>query len=287
MKPLLFTGLLMFISFVAPAQKRPVAKTTSPYTTIDKIALAIPEQQTAKTADIASYINTNFKTEVDKVRAAFIWTTSNIGYDIANMFTLNFYEKKEDRIAKALATHEGVCIHYADVFTDICTKMGLTSYVVTGYTRQNGYTDYVPHAWSAVLVDNNWQLFDPTWAAGNVTNGKYTRKANEKYYMPKPDKLIESHMPFDCIWQCLNYPVSYQDFNMGNPKQNTSNAYFSYADTIAAFLKLDEIEQKDATVKRIEQNGKMNSMVFDHLHHLKLEIENHKQNETVNLYNIQ
>jgi transglutaminase/protease-like cytokinesis protein 3 len=115
-----------------------------------------------KTSDaIANYIVTNFKTDKDKSRAIFIWIVSNIQYDIDNMFAINFYEKKEDKISKTLKTRKGICENYAFLFTDICMKSGIKSFVIEGYTKQNGFADYIPHAWSAALIDSSWFLFDP------------------------------------------------------------------------------------------------------------------------------
>ncbi|MCK7554189.1 hypothetical protein MKQ70_03860 [Chitinophaga sedimenti] len=52
------------------------------------------------------------------------------------------------------------------LFTDICAKAGLKSFVIEGFTIQSGFTDYIPHAWSAARIDTGWFLFDPTWGQG-------------------------------------------------------------------------------------------------------------------------
>lgn len=52
------------------------------------------------------------------------------------MFAINFYEKKEDKIAKPLKTRKGICENYASLFTDICIKSGLKSFVIEGYTSK-------------------------------------------------------------------------------------------------------------------------------------------------------
>ena len=36
------------------------------------------------------------------------------------MYALNFYEKKEDKIAKVLKNRKGICENYAALFTEIC-----------------------------------------------------------------------------------------------------------------------------------------------------------------------
>lgn len=255
------------------------------YTQTDKKAMAIPVANTKTTEDIAAYITQNFNTETDKARAIFIWLTENIAYDIENVFALNFYEKDEDRIKKALITHKGICAHYAALFHDISGKVGLTSYIIEGYTKQNGFTDYIPHAWCAARINNTWYLFDPTWGSGYVNNNKFYKKLNNDYFKALPTTLIASHMPFDYLWQFLNYPVSNQEFYEGKTDQDNTKPFFDYTDSIAAYNKLDHVAQMEASARRIEKNGLKNAMLFDRLQHLKLEIERESQNNAVNSYN--
>jgi hypothetical protein len=56
----------------------------------------------SSTDAIANYINANFKTETDKIRAVFYWTASNISYDVPGMFDLNVneFQKKLPNVKK-------------------------------------------------------------------------------------------------------------------------------------------------------------------------------------------
>ena len=259
--------------------------TVNEFSAIDKKALQLPDSLTKNTDLIASYITSNFSTDKDKSRAIFIWVASNIQYDIDNMFAINFYEKKEEKIAKPLRTRKGICENYASLFTDICIKSGLKSFVIEGYTKQNGFTDYIPHAWSAALIDTSWFLFDPTWGSGYINGGKFFKKINDEYYKASPTMLIKSHIPFDYLWQFVNYPITNQEFYEGKTQQNKTKPYFNFKDTIQVFEKQNHIDQLISTTFRVEKNGVKNSMVFDRLQHLKLEVENDRQTKTVNLYN--
>lgn len=51
------------------------------------------------------------------------------------MYAINYYEKKEDKIAKPLQTRQGICENYAALFTDICQKAGILAFVVEGYVK--------------------------------------------------------------------------------------------------------------------------------------------------------
>lgn len=281
MKLIKLTLLFILATQWVFAQKAPVNE----FSVIDKIALQLPDSLTMTTDQIASYITSHFATDKDKSRAIFIWVASNIQYDIDNMFAINFYEKKEDKIAKPLRTRKGICENYASLFTDISIKSGIKSYVIEGYTKQNGFTDYIPHAWSAALIDSSWFLFDPTWGSGYVSGGKFLKKINNDYYKASPSMLIKSHIPFDYLWQFLYYPVTNQEFYEGKTQQNKTKPYFNFNDTIQVYEKLNHIDQLISSAYRVEKNGVKNSLVFDRLQHLKLEIENDRQTKIIDLYN--
>jgi len=275
------TILLLCLTLSVFAQKKDI----NPYASIDKKALQLPDSLTKSTSDIANYFTNNFQTDRDRVRAIFIWTASSIEYDAANMFAINFYESKEEKIAKPLRTKKGICENYAAVFNDICIKSGIKSFVIEGYTKQNGFADYIAHAWCAALIDSSWFMFDPTWGSGYINNGKFYKKINNNYFKANPSALIKSHMPFDFLWQFLNYPITNQEFYEGKTQQNKSKPFFSYTDSISAYEKLSPIDQLKSSAERVERNGVKNSLIFDRLQHLKLEIENNRQTTMVSQYN--
>jgi len=286
------TGSFAQSKAARPAKPAATTNAANQYAAIDKVALQIPDSATANANGIASYISSHFSKDSEKARAAFIWVASNISYDIENMFALNFHEKQEDKILKPLKTRKGICENYAALFNDICSKAGIKSFVVEGYTKQNGFTDYIPHAWCAALIDTSWYLFDPTWGSGYVANKKFVKKINNSYFQAAPRNLVKSHMPFDYLWQFLYYPVSNQEFYEGKTQENTSKPFFNYKDSIAVFEKQDKMAYYAAAATRIEKNGLKNAMLFDRLQQLRREIEIDKQNriveaqnKVVNLYN--
>lgn len=287
------SAVLVFCSLFVNAQKPSTTVTT------DKKALQVPDSLTKTSAGIANYISTNFLSQKEKAGAIFIWITNNISYDIENAFAINFYANTNQIIEEVLRTRKGVCMHYAELFSDIATKSGLKSFVVNGYTKQNGFVDYIPHAWCAIMIDSEWSLIDPTWGSGYVTNARFVRQMNDYYFMTLPELLIKSHMPFDPLWQFLNYPVINQEFYEGNFNINKNKPYFDYNDTLQKYINQTDIEKLVSSTRRIEKNGVRNSMIFDRLQHNKREIDYFikKQevdrmnesvavfNEAVNLYN--
>ncbi len=73
----------------------------------------------------------------------------------SNMFEVHFYQNPKEIVDKVLNTKKGICMHYAELFNDLANQVGIKSFVISGYTRQNGFVDYIPHAWCAGLIDWN------------------------------------------------------------------------------------------------------------------------------------
>ncbi len=261
--------LLFFIGF---------SKAQSPDDSwIIRKALEIPRSLTNSTTDIAAYITENFKTDKEKARAIYAWVTTNIRYSTDSANSINLGENQQAKITVALRRRKGVCENYAAIFNDIALKSGLTSFVVSGYTKQSGFVDKSGHSWCAVLIDKDWQLFDPTWDEG--------REPKSKYFMMAPSEFIETHIPYDPIWQLLNHPITQQHFFNSNIYQNKDTPYFNYADTINAYLQMDSLHKLQSSALRMQRDELSNKLVKDNYNFVKMHIEMINQDRDVDLYN--
>jgi hypothetical protein len=270
-------GVFWFLMFTVIG----FSQTNVNYTLVDSKMDKIPHNLSATTTGIAEYINANFKSESDKVRAAFYWTASNIRYDIENIESIDYKEISQDKIKNAVLTKKGVCIHYAEVFNDIAKKVGVKSYLVYGYTKQNGKVDIRSHAWCAARVDNTWWLFDPTWGAGYVQDKKFYKKINNLQYKVEPSQFIATHMPFDYLWEFLNYPVTNQEFIYGNTKLNKTKPNFDFATQIEEYDHLSDLDKARATLIRMEKNGIKNSLIREMALLKKSEVDAIQNNEAM------
>ncbi len=277
MKSSLTALLFSFVTITAFAQK-------TDYAAIDKKAMQIPIDSTWTSNGIASVIQTNFQGDKDRVRAVYSWITGNIRYDVENMFAFDYHSTDAEKISKTLRSKKGICEDYALIFQEVCGKLNIQAYKVTGFTKQRGFTDFIPHAWVVAKVDSSWYVFDPTWGSGYVTKNTFVTERNEAYYMANPEKMIKSHMPFDPMWQLVNYPITAGEFHNGKALANTG-IYFNFPDTIATYLKQSHLEQLEACCRRIEQNGLKNGMIFDQVNHLKQEALQIRENEKISLCN--
>jgi succinate dehydrogenase flavin-adding protein (antitoxin of CptAB toxin-antitoxin module) len=242
------------------------------YTSVD-----IPRPLTTTTGGIASYIKNNYKTDLERTRAIYTWITTNIRYSTDSANSINMREDKDAKVTFALRRRKGVCENYAAIFNDIAVKAGLTSFVISGYTKQGGTIDKEGHSWLTVLIDKDWHLFDPTWDEG--------REMNFKYFMMPPLEFVTTHMPYDPQWQLVNYPITRQQFENSNSHKNKATSYFNYSDTITAFLQMDSLHQLQSSISRIQREEISNKLVKDNFNYLKMHVEIINQDKDVDLYN--
>jgi hypothetical protein len=169
-----------------------------------------------------------------------------------------------------------VCSDYTKVFKEIANKVGVETVIISGYTKQNGVVDTMSHAWCASKIDNRWYIVDPTWGSGYVDQGKFVKKVDNHYFKANPSAIIASHMPYDYMWQFLNYPLSNQEFYNGRTGINNAKKRFDYESAISKYYTLSEIEQLISSSARIKKNGVINTMISDRLAYQKSKIEYYK-----------
>jgi hypothetical protein len=259
--------ILIFLFPQLHAQKK------TGYNYVSRMMYRLPDSLTYNTNDIASFVSSNFSNNRDKSRAIFVWISRNIKYNFDSIITNSIYETPAEVSERILRTRTGVCLNFAHLFNEISNKAGIKSYIIQGYTKQSGTIDFLPHIWCTSYIDTAWYLFDPTWGSGYYSRGRYINQVNGYYFMAKPQVLIRSHMPFDPLWQFLNYPVSHSEFKKGGYKVDTGKPWFNYHDTLRRWENSDDMERAVATARRIENSGVTNNFVEAKLRVVKGDIE--------------
>ena len=245
------------------------------FTAIDNNMIYIPKAMTNSTDGIASFINTNYKKEKQKCRAAYKWVTYNIKYDSDSMYVFNWGGDPERKVTDALRRRKGVCENYAAIFHEILIKCGIQCYVISGYTKQSVSIQKNGHSWCAVNIDGEWLLCDPTWDEAYASNANY--------FLVAPSLFIESHMPFDPLWQLLDHPVSQQEFYTGNFRPEKTN--YHYTDSVKAFMQMNELQQLEATARRIRQAGIGNEQTRTRLAYIDMQASIFYETKDMNQYN--
>jgi hypothetical protein len=242
-------GLMALCLFAAtqqlPAQFRQEANTLNAY------PVSIPDTATETAASIARYANAHCKTVYQKIHTLYNWVTSNIKYNTDSVYYFNWSRPSAIVAATTLRRRKGVCENFASLFTELLTQSGIPAWVVSGYTKPAGTVTYTGHSWCAVQVDSAWWLCDPTWDAtdNNGTN----------WLMVAPGDFLQTHMPFDPMWQLRYYPLTHKAFKKGLWRAVDNTAYFNYPDSLRLFFQLDTLGQLEAFTRRMYAGGLENN----------------------------
>lgn len=245
---------VLLIIFISTGYTLLYSQTNKYYKSVDKIIKEVPSENTKSINELVKFINNNFTETDQKIRAVYVWIAHNITYDVENIFE----EKPNNPI---LETRKGICQDYANLFKDIANAMGLETYTVQGYTKQNNAIVWQPHAWVVSKIEGEWYFFDPTWAAGFVEKGRFYRKLDDNYFKVVPQDFIKSHFPYDPFWQILIDPISPEEFdkNISTGKKMINH---NFTNELYELNSLDEIEQLKKEVKRIQNNKISNFLLY-------------------------
>jgi hypothetical protein len=103
--------------------------------------------------------------------------------------------------------------------------------------------------------------------------------------MVSPEVFIQTHMPYDPMWQLLNYPISHAEFNQGAITSIKNNIVFNFKDSIKQFNQLNELQQLEKTATRIAKVANVNPLIKNRLSYTRMLIAIVNQDEDLNLYN--
>jgi len=196
----------------------------------------VPDSVTYSPGKFAAYLQSQYKDPSEGLRTLYSWIRNNISYSKDSAMYFNCSVDHNSKIAATLRRRKGVCENFAALLADVGHRLGINTYVVHGYAAYVDKNTDNSHSWVAVQQQGEWYLCDPTWDA---------QSASEKYYMVEPSAFIQTHIPFDPLWQLMEKPHNYAN---GGTK-------FMYKDSVIAFLQLDSLQQLLATARRTKISG--------------------------------
>ena len=280
----LLSGASLQPAWAQHARPKPRPAIPAPYQAVDARMRQVPDSSARTVGGLARFITASFATEGDRTRAAFAWVARNIRFDVENMYLLEYERAPAVVVQETLDKRLGVCRHYAELYAAVANQAGVLTYVVPGYTS---LLASVGHAWCVSRINGKWQLLDPTWAAGQVTNQRFVPQLNNEYYCPSPRAFLELHMPFDPLWQLLAAPRTPQQFQQGLVPPAPAIP-FAFADSIALYAQQTPKQRLHATNRRIAQNGIRNGHIYTYLANNRSREDNlhiDAYNEATNEYN--
>ena len=200
---------------------------------VDSIALSYAYDIKTPNA-LADRISNDFNTDVNKVRALYIYLTHSITYNLneynygATDYSFRYKSKKEleaklrkrnlEIIEKTLREKTAICEGYSMVFHEVCTILAIKSHIISGFTRSpNSKIGSLPlsgkHAWNAVYIEDKWKFIDTTWGSGYTLDyDHWIQSYDEYYFFPSPNDLLTTHFPEDASWQLVKIPLTEQEF---------------------------------------------------------------------------
>jgi hypothetical protein len=232
--------------------------TSQNFAGIDAHAKSAPKSAEKSVETLAAYLNEKTSTDLEKVRAYYVWLTHNVVYDTKTFFSGNPNPKTSAE--DALKYKKAVCQGYSELFKSLCEQSGIPVFLISGYSKGYGYSESrkitaADHAWNAVFIDKQWHLLDATWGGGYLDEKKdYVKKFAPEFFLSKPEVFILKHLPVDPMWQLLSCPISIDDYKKKDAEisQQLTNCKgnFNYADTISAYQKLSAIQQQMESADR-------------------------------------
>ena len=116
---------------------------------------------------------------LDKIKKITLYVTDFIEYDDCENNNCSYKEISFNRVAKSLSG-KGVCYHYALLLNKLLNRIGIDSYLVSGFTTKG-----IGHEWVNIYLDNVWYAIDPTWIDFNNRSTKLRNTGKTDYYMIK------------------------------------------------------------------------------------------------------
>lgn len=191
----------------------------------DKIANATKSKRLYELNKLTYNLTNNLETDVEKLRAIYIWICNNIANDFrlyaSNERKRNRFEKdslklenwnskfKKTLFKKLLKKKKTICTGYAYLLKEMCKIVGIESYMVNGFAR-TATVDFskltMPnHTWNVVKLNNKWYLCDPTWSTGISfpEEGRFQFIYNDGYFLADPELFFYNHFPVDLQFSLL------------------------------------------------------------------------------------
>jgi len=216
--------LFLFISQLVAAQN---------YKTIDEKVKQYPAYKNLNSLSVK--VNSDFITDEDKVRAFYIWISTNIEYnfkalgdprkiDFIFYRTLAEYQtKRRERdliqIRKIFSEHKALCVGFSLVFKELCSLSNIESNIALGVTKVSSndissIRNTKDHAWNVVKINGVWKLIDITWSTGYIhpSSKSWVKSLDDFYFFTKPENFLTSHYPQNSKWQLVDTKIDRKTF---------------------------------------------------------------------------
>lgn len=223
----------------------------------------------------------------DTLRSVIEWMSKAFTYDLSLVEKGNYqYDSREELIKTFLRSKKGVCEHFSLLFNAIATHLGYESYLVPGYLIDGERSSRAySHQWNALVIDDEWYLYDPTWASGYVENGRYNKDFDREWIKVNPRTMLKSHIPFDPMWQLISQPIRHSDIKDSSDINLDSSVDLLTPAMVRGELNLPDKERLQRKIDRIEAAGITNALIKLHVNDAKRRVANLQEAASVDQIN--
>lgn len=137
------------------------------------------EELNKRLDEIIESLNLDNLSTIEKIREITLYVVDNLDYD-DNCGVNNKCEYSDinfNSLLKSLSG-SGVCYHYALLTNELLNRVGIKSYLVSGYTLKG-----LGHEWLNIYIDGKWYGLDPTWIEFEGRSTKLRNTGNCAYFM--------------------------------------------------------------------------------------------------------
>jgi hypothetical protein len=258
-----------FLTFFAP-----LSIEAQNFARIDSLAVNAPIWTTRTASDLSAYCEANAVDELEKVRFYYVWIARNIRYDEkaygAYRQTLDYNVEKQS-VPVVFSERVAVCRGYALLLERLCRQSNMAARYVAGYGKSRVNDERLePHAWNAIRIEGNWELFDPTWASNSLQRDSNNLSVTfEKWFMTPPVQFARQHWSYDPIFQFTDELTSRAEF-LGETEVSPSPSLgFDVVTTLNVENSLDSLESAWRSYNRAHLFSPMDSLVGQKLARLQ------------------
>jgi Transglutaminase-like superfamily len=272
MKPFItcfYTPILLFLIFAHPLSIK-----GQNFARVDSLAVNAPIWTTRTASDLSAYCDANTVGELEKVRFYYVWIARNIRYDdkAYGVYRQNSdYNVEKQSVPVVFSERLAVCRGYALLLERLCRQSNMAARYVAGYGKAQLNDERLePHAWNAVRIEGNWELFDPTWASNSLQRDSNNLSVTfEKWFMTPPILFARQHWSYDPAFQFTDELTSRDKF-LGNTEGSPSPSLgFDVVATLNHENTLDSLESTWRSYNRAHLFSPMDSVVGQKLARLQ------------------
>lgn len=139
----------------------------------------LDEDLNKKLDDIINSLKIEDLSDIEKIRKITLYVVDNLSYDedcgVNNK--CEYSDINFNSVLKSLSG-KGVCYHYALLTNKLINRVGIKSYLVSGFTLKG-----LGHEWINIYLDGKWYGLDPTWIEFNGRSTKLKKTGKCDYFM--------------------------------------------------------------------------------------------------------